>query len=194
MNRAALWTRGLGVLAAAVFSCGPVRASATAAWEMNTYTDFVKGRFHGVSLTRDGRLMLAPRLETVFSSDQPVIWSVVRAQDGTIYAATGHRGRIYRIDPAGHSALLWTAPQPEVFALALGPGGALYAGTSPDGHVYRIQNGAATEYFTPRAHYIWSLAVTQDGALYVGTGDQGKVFRVTAPGRAKCTTKPGSPT
>src|SRR5947209_16029716 len=100
------------LLAPALFPSG------TTAWEMNSYTDFVRGRFDGVSLSREGRLSLAPKVETLFSSDQPVIWAVAQAQDGTIYAATGHRGRVYRIDAAGKSALLWTAEQPEIFAIA----------------------------------------------------------------------------
>ena len=40
-------------------------------------SDFIKGKFEGVSLARDGRLSLAPRLDTLFASEQPVIWSVV---------------------------------------------------------------------------------------------------------------------
>ncbi len=160
-------------------------ASGTQAWEMNSYSDFVRGRFDGISLSREGRLSLAPKLETVFTSGQPVIWSVAEAPDGTLYAGTGHRGRVYRIDRTGKSSLLWTAEQPEVFAVAVDRGGAVYAGTSPDGKVYRIENGQATEYFAPQTRYIWSLATGPDGALYVGTGDQGKVFRVTAAGRGE---------
>ncbi|MBZ5726167.1 MAG: hypothetical protein LAP87_14350 [Acidobacteriia bacterium] len=160
-------------------------ASGTQAWEMNSYADFVHGRFDGVSLSRDGRLSLAPKVDTVFTSDQPVIWSVAQAPDGTLYAATGHRGRVYRIDRAGHSSLLWTAEQPEVFAIAVDRSGALYAGTSPDGKVYRIENGKAAEYFVPKTRYIWSLAIASDGVLYVGTGDQGKVFRVDGPGKGE---------
>jgi hypothetical protein len=137
-------------------------ASGTATWEMNNYRDFVRGRFTGISLSRDGRLRLAPRLETVFSSEQPVIWSIVQARDGAIYAATGHRGRVFRIDPAGKSTLLWTAEQPEVFALALDPKGVLYAATSPNGKVYRIEGGKATEFFSPKSTYIWSLAFAPD--------------------------------
>jgi len=155
--------------------------SGTTAWEMNSYSDFIRGRFNGISLSREGRLSLAPKVDTVFSSDQPVIWSAAQAPDGSIYAATGHRGRVYRIDPAGKSSLLWTAPEPEVFAVAVDSTGTVYAGTSPDGKVYRIQNGQASEYFAPHARYIWSLAVAPGGVLYVGTGDQGKIFRVTAP-------------
>lgn len=160
-------------------------ASGTTAWEMNSYNDFVRGRFQGVSLSREGRISLAPKIETIFASDQPVIWSVAEAPDGTLYAATGNRGRVYRIDRSGKSSLLWTADQPEVFAIAVDKRGAVYAGTSPDGKVYRIENGKAEEYFAPHARYIWSLAVAPDGTLYVGTGDQGKVFRVSQAGQGE---------
>lgn len=173
-------------LCGAVVACAlGAEASGTAAWEMNTWSDFIRGRFQGVSLSRDGRLTLAPRLETVWASGEPVVWSAVRAPDGALYAATGHRGRVYRIDPAGKSAVLWTAGQPEVFALALDRKGALYAAGSPDGKVYRIENGKAAPYFSPQARYVWSLVVAPDGALYVGTGDQGRIYRVTAPGQGE---------
>jgi hypothetical protein len=160
-------------------------ASGTAAWEMNSYPDFIRGRFDGVSLSRDGRLSLAPKLDTVFSSDQSVIWSVAQAPDGSLYAATGHRGRVYRIDRTGKSSLIWTAEQPEIFAIAVDRAGVLFAGTSPDGSVYRIENGKATEYFAPKARYIWALSISREGILYVGTGDQGKVFRVDSSGKSE---------
>ena len=64
--------------------CLPLWAATTTTWEMNTYQDFVKGRFSGVSLDRDGRLALAPKVETLFSSGQPAIWSVAQAPDGYI--------------------------------------------------------------------------------------------------------------
>ena len=159
--------------------------SGTQTWELDSYADFVRGHFDGVSLSKDGRLSLAPKFDTIFSSDQPVIWSVARASDGSLYAGTGNRGRLYRIDPAGKSSLLWTAEQPEIFAVTVDAKGVVYAGTSPDGKVYRITNGKAEEYFAPKARYIWSLAVAPDGALFVGTGDQGKVFRVEAPGKGE---------
>src|SRR5262249_13687426 len=118
-----------------------VFSSGTTAWEMNSYTDFVRGRFDGVSLSREGRISLAPKIDTLFSSGQSVIWSIAQAPDGTLYAATGHRGRVYRIDANGNSSVLWTAEQPEVFAIAVDRKGVVYAGTSPDGKVYRLENG-----------------------------------------------------
>src|ERR1019366_2473418 len=92
-------------------------ASSPAAWEMTTFQDFVKGKFDGVSLGRDGRLSLAPRLDTLFTSEQPVIWSVAAAPDGSLYAGTGHRGRVFHIEPDGKATVVWTADHPEVFAL-----------------------------------------------------------------------------
>src|SRR5436305_15309727 len=98
----------LGALFAALLPAA--FASGTATWEMNSYSDFIKGKFSGLSLSREGRLSLAPKVDTVFTSDQPVIWSVAQTSDGTLYAATGHRGRVYKIDTAGKSTIAWTAP------------------------------------------------------------------------------------
>lgn len=157
----------------------PLVAAGSAAWESNSYSDFVKGRFTGISLTRDGRLTLAPKLEPVFSSGEAGVWATAAAPDGTVYLGTGHRGRVYRIRPDGKSDVFWNAPQPEVFALALDAQGILYAGTSPNGRVWRIANGQAKEYFNPGTAYIWALAVAPDGAVFAATGDNGKIFRIT---------------
>ncbi|HWR52445.1 MAG TPA: hypothetical protein VN428_15140 [Bryobacteraceae bacterium] len=166
-------------------ACASAMASSPRAWEMNNYSDFLAGRFDGVALAKEGRLTLAPRAETLFASDQPIVWSVVRAADGTIYAATGHRGRVFRIDPQGKGTLLWTAPEPEVFALALDARGVLYAATSPNGKIYRIEDGKAAEYYAPGETYIWGLAIGKDGALYAATGDQGKIHRITGAGQGE---------
>ena len=173
-----VWACGLALATVAM-------ASSPAVWEMTTFQDFVKGKFDGVSLGRDGRLSLALRLDTLFTSEQPVIWSVASAPDGTLYAATGHRGRVFRVEPDGKSTLIWTADHPEVFALAVDAKGVVFAASSPDGRIYRIENGKATEYFDPKAKYIWSLALAPDGTLYAGTGDDGRVFRITAAGQGE---------
>jgi hypothetical protein len=155
----------------------------TATWEINGYQDFLRGRMSGLSITRDGHLILGPKLETVFSSDQAQIWSVATAPDGALYLGTGNRGRLLKVDPSGNGTVAWTSDQPEIFAVAVDRAGAVYAGTSPDGKVYRIENGRATEYFAPGERYIWALAFAPDGSLYVATGQQGKIYRVTGAGK-----------
>ena len=168
-----------------VVAAGVSLAATTATWELNGYQDFLRGRMSGLSITRDGHLILGPKLETVFSSDQAQIWSVAAAPDGSLYLGTGNRGRLLKVDAAGNGTVVWTSDQPEIFAVAVDRAGAVYAGTSPDGKVYRIENGRATEYFAPGERYIWALAFAPDGSLYVGTGQQGKIYRVVAAGRGE---------
>ncbi len=163
----------------AFWLAAPLCASSTAFWELSSYTEFLKGKFEHVAVSRDGVLSVAPALDTVFLSGQAYLWSLARSADGTIYAGTGNHGRLYRINQSGKGELIWTAPQPEIFAVAAGANGIVYAGTSPHGRIFRIENGKAAEYFDPKAAYIWSLAIGKDGALYAGTGTEGKVFRIT---------------
>lgn len=160
-------------------------AATTTTWEMSSYSDFIRGRFDGVALDRDGRLSLAPKLDSIFSSGQAVIWSLAKAPDGRVYAGTGHRGRIYKIAPDGSSSLVWTADQAEVFAVAVDAAGVLYAATSPDGKVYKIDNGKAVEVFNPQTKYIWSLAFGKDGTLYAGTGDPANVYAIDKGGHGQ---------
>jgi hypothetical protein len=171
-------------IAAALLAQTCTFAASTTAWEMTTYSDFLRGKFQGLSLSRDGRLMLAPKLETLFASDQSAIWSVVKASKGAIYAATGHRGKVYLVESASKSSLYWTAPQPEVFALAIDKAGVLFAGTSPDGKIFRIENGKASEYFDPKSKYIWALQFDAGGALFAGV-EGGKVWRISGAGRGE---------
>src|ERR1700686_5587766 len=88
-------------LSICAFAIVALDGATSTTWEMNTYQDFLKGRFTGVSLDQNGKLTLAPKLETVFSSGQPVIWSVAPAPDGSFYTGTGHRGRVYRVNSSG---------------------------------------------------------------------------------------------
>src|SRR5580693_8471296 len=98
---------GWGMAAVAMAAVGLAHASSSSFWEMSSFTDFIAGKMDGVALSRDGRLTPAPQLDTVFNSGQPVIWSVVTGPGGAIYAATGHRGRVYRIETNGTATPIW---------------------------------------------------------------------------------------
>ena len=175
-------SRALRVVLLTAIATSVSLGATTATWEIDGYQDFLRGRMSGLSITRDGRLILGPKLDTVFSSDQAQIWSVAAAPDGSLYLGSGNRGRLLKVDATGHGTAVWTADQPEIFAVAVDRAGVVYAGTSPDGKVYRIENGSATEYFSPGERYIWALAFAPDGALYVATGQEGKIYRVVADG------------
>ena len=163
----------------------PLSAATTTAWELNSWQDLIHGRFTGVALDRNGRLSVAPAMTPVFTPGQPAVWSLAQAPDGSVYAGTGNRGRVYRIAPDGSSAVVWNSDQPEVFAVAAGSDGHIYAASSPEGKVVRIDHGQAVDVFTPKARYIWALAPARDGSVFVGCGVPANIYRVDPSGNAE---------
>ncbi|MGI9072087.1 MAG: hypothetical protein ACR2JB_12435 [Bryobacteraceae bacterium] len=159
-------------------------AATSTAWEITGYTEFLKGRLSGLSLTADGVVQLGPALRFNANLEQPALWSLAAAPDGSIYVSTGHRGKVFRISPDGKSALAWSAEQSQVFALCVDAKGAVYAGSSPNGGVYRIERGKAQEIWHSPAKYIWALQSASDGTLYVATGEQGRIYRIDPSAKA----------
>src|ERR1044071_8853618 len=161
----------------------PVQAGQPVVWETSGRTELLKGDSRGVSITDTGVLMLAPKLNEVYNTQQTYVWSSAVDNHGNVYLGTGHDGKIFKVTSAGSGSLLYDAAELDVTAIAIARDGAIYAGTSPDGKVYRITpDGKADVYFDPGDKYIWSLAVMTDGSLAVGTGDSGKLYRVRAAG------------
>src|ERR1044072_8865156 len=161
----------------------PVLAGQPIVWETSGRADLLKGDARGVSISDTGVLMLAPKLNEVFNTQQTYIWSSAVDSQGNVFLGAGHDGKIFKVPSTGTGSLLYDAAELDVTALAIGRDGAVYAGTSPDGKVYRITaDGKADVYFDPGDKYIWSLAVMTDGSLAVGTGDSGKLYRVRAAG------------
>ncbi|MFN2531946.1 MAG: hypothetical protein ABR555_11670 [Pyrinomonadaceae bacterium] len=170
-------------LVASLISLSTVHAGQPVVWETGSRSELLKGDARGVSISDTGVLMLAPKLNEVFNTQQSYIWSSAADTQGNVFLGTGHDGKIFRIAADGHGSLLFDAPELDVTALAVGKDGALYAGTSPDGKVYRITaDGHADAYFDPPDKYIWSLAIMNDGSVAVGTGDGGKLYRVRNAG------------
>src|SRR5262249_54464012 len=147
--------------------CGfiPARAGQPAVWETSGRADLLKGDARGVSISDTGVLMLSPKLNEIFNTQQTYIWSSAVDNQGNVFLGTGHYGRIYKIPAAGAGSLLYDAAELDVTALAVARDGAVFAGTSPDGKVYRITaDGKADVYFDPGDKYIWSLAIMSDGS------------------------------
>src|SRR5215831_11337171 len=149
----------------------PLLAVTPQFWEVRTYDEFRKGKLTNLSLTSDDELILAPRFDMVFNTEQTLVWSAVADSKGNVYLGTGHDGKVFKVDAGGKGALV------------VDRNDVLYAATSPDGKVYKIENGAAKEFFDPKAKYIWSLVFDKQGRLLVGTGDKGIIHRVTPDGK-----------
>src|SRR5215813_10212781 len=135
----------------------PLLAVTPQFWETRTYDEFRKGKLTNLSLTSDDELILAPRFDMIFNTEQTLVWSAVADSKGNVYLGTGHDGKIFKIDAAGKGAMLVDLAELDVLALAVDSKDVLYAGTAPDGKVYKIENGQAKEFFDSQVKYIWSL-------------------------------------
>src|SRR2546423_2554670 len=166
-------------LAAAI----PLFAVTPLFWETRTYDDFRKGKLANVSLTSDDELILAPRFDVTFDTEQTLIWSAVADSRGNVYLGTGHDGKIFKVDSSGKGSMVADLSELDVLALAVDSKDVLYAGSSPDGKVYKIENGTPKEFFNPHTKYIWSMVFDKQGRLLVGTGDKGVIYRVTPDGK-----------
>ena len=68
----------------------PLLAVSPIFWETRSYEDFKKGTLKDLSLTSEDRLVLAPRFDSVFNTEQPFIWSAAADSKGNVYLGTGH--------------------------------------------------------------------------------------------------------
>ncbi|MEE9470667.1 MAG: PQQ-binding-like beta-propeller repeat protein, partial [Gemmatimonadota bacterium] len=160
-----------------------VPAVTSQTWRQRERADFEKGEPDGVSLSAEGALRLSPPMEVLYEPPQPYVWALARDASGTIYAAGGNDGTIYRITAGGEVGEFYRIDEPEVSALAVGPDQSVYAGTVPGGRIYRIPpDGSEAWVSETKEDYIWSLAIDEDGNLYAGTGLDGKILKFDPKG------------
>ena len=168
------------VVGASLFATHPQR------WVAATRAEFLEGKLRGVSVTSDGKLILAPAFEVVADSKEAFIYTAVLDRGGNLYLGTGNGGKIFRVNSAGESSQWAKVEQPGVFALAVDSSNRLYAGTGPDGKVYRINQGGEPEtFFDPEGKYIWALAIDAQDNVFVATGPRGLIYKVTPGGNGE---------
>jgi len=157
----------------------PAGAAKPAFWTIDSAEDFEDGTLKGLSITRDGRLVLAPAFEELADTGQPYILSAAADGSGNVYVGTGHDGKVFRLDQAGRLTTWFDAEEADVFALAAGADGAVYAAAGPGGRIYRIgPDGRGALLVDLACRYVWSLAIDAKDTLYAGTGPEGKIFKI----------------
>src|SRR5918998_3700520 len=74
----------------------PAHAGQPVVWETTGRTELLKGDARGVSISDTGVLMLAPKLNEVFNTQQTYVWSSAIDSQGNVILGTGHDGKIYK--------------------------------------------------------------------------------------------------
>ncbi len=139
-------------------------AQTTRTWDQTKYDDFEHGTAHGVAISSDGTLTLAPSFNSLYTTPSTYIWDIASDAQGNVYAAAGSPARVYKITPDGKARIIFAPQELQVQAIAVDKGGTIYAATSPDGKVYKIVHGGPTPGQAPETpHTTAEVAAAQEG-------------------------------
>jgi hypothetical protein len=155
-------------------------------WELRNISDYLKGKFEGISVTYDGVLSLSPKEETMEAPAEEFFLSLLVTEGGIVYLGTGHDGKIYRRNNAGQFDLYFRVPEQDIFCLAQDSKGNLYAGSSPNGKIYKITSQNRGEpFFNPQERYIWDLKFDGKGILMAAVGESGGIYAINQRGEGQ---------
>lgn len=158
----------------------PALAVETQVVRDESFAEFNQGVSTGTELMAEGRLKIGPRAELREKSGEGVIWDIaVDPVDGSVFYATGHNGKVFRLQSNGKLEEWADLTEVQATALAIDPKGGLLIGASPSGKIYRVtKKGKAELFFETGEKYVWDLIFDRSGLLYAATGTSGKIYRI----------------
>ena len=155
-------------------------------WRQDGATAFAKHHRERVVISDQGKARLSQALAPTGPMAAERVWDLVRAVDGTVYAATGDSGKVFQ--KAAKEGSAWTlaldATDSQAFCLAAATSGKVFVGTGPGGQVIEVtaaKHPASRP--DPKVQYIWDLASDAEGNLYAATGPLGQLWKRSVEGR-----------
>jgi hypothetical protein len=146
-----------------------------------------------VGTGNSGKVLKIDRKGTVtelFAAAEPEVFAVLVDPDGTIYAGTSPRGKVYRIRP-GKPGTAKTEPffdpqETYIWALARAADGSLLVGTGTQGKLFKVDaKGKGQVFYDSDDTHIRSLAVLPGGDVVAGTAGMGLILRIGRDGKAR---------
>ena len=177
----------LATLVICLLRITPLSAVTTSIWEQNSQKDFEAGTLNDVSVTSEGDVLLARKIDQFAEIKEEIyVWCLAEDSKGNVYAGTGNRGKIFRITPDGKSSLFYDSPEVSILSLTVDGSDNVYAGTGPDGLIYKIggEKVPPTTVLSSEEKYVWALAFDKSGNLYAATGTAGKIYKIVPTGEA----------
>jgi sugar lactone lactonase YvrE len=153
-------------------------ASTARTWSASRTEEFSKGTLDGTALDEEGRVVLAPSLETLWGPEEGIVWDIASASDGSAFIALSGPGRLVRLSASGDAETWYQAEEDEelVTAVELDGDGGAYIGVSPGGRVIHVRGPGQAQLLETGSAFVWSLARDADGRLWIGTGVPGALF------------------
>lgn len=149
-------------------------------WRHEGPTAFTRSHRESVVISDNGRVRLGHKVVPTGSIPAARVWDLARAADGSVFAATGDAGQVFRrADGPGASwTVIYDSADSQVLSLVAGPGGALFAGTGPSGDVVNLADPKhPASRPDPKVQYIWDLAADSRGNLFAATGPTGQLWK-----------------
>ena len=124
---------------------------------------------------------------TFFDAPESQVFSLWADGDGTVFAGTSPKGKVYRISSDGSSQEEFFDPgETYIWALARDREGKLLVATGTQGKLFRVGPKGKGEVLLDLADpHIRSLVVAPDGDILLGTAGEGLILELSPAGQVK---------
>ncbi len=149
----------------------------------DSFADLSRGETTGTEILAEGKIRMGPLPKRLVKTDDALAWKVALDRyDKNIFFATGHEGKVWRLDEKNQLEVWADLDEVEATAITVDATGGVLVGASPSGKIYRIVKAGKPElFFETKELYIWDLIFDREGVLYAATGPNGKIFRIRGP-------------
>lgn len=155
-------------------------------WRREGSSAFSKCKRDGVVLSDSGELRLGRAVKPLGTLSASHVWDLAKTKDGTLFAATGDEGKVYRREPREGASwtLAYDAADTQALSLAVLPDGKVFVGTGPSGQVVELTDPQhPVSKPDPKVQYVWDLAADLQGSLYAATGPTGQLWKRGGDGK-----------
>ncbi len=151
-------------------------------WTTSGAEQLAAGKLEGISVLSTGEARLAPEAVEFTGLEADFVWDVEVAEDGTIYAAGGSPGALYKVSTDRVEVVHKTEDSQALCVLPL-PDGTVLLGTAPGGVIYRINRRGVGEVLVDlEDNYVWDMARGPFGGIFCATGPNGRLLKLDRGG------------
>lgn len=139
-----------------------------------------------------GRVLKVDRkgqVTELFAAPEPEVFAVWTDPDGTIFAGTSPRGKVYRIPSGiadGKGEMFFDPGETYIWALARAADGGLLVATGTQGKLFKVDKaGKGTVLYDSDDGHLRALEALPDGDVLIGTAGEGLILRLGRDGNAR---------